>query len=159
MAWYWNVLIIIVVCAIIAFAVARLHKSLLRKWKEVTTKEVLFYNQLEKVAKLFYDNRELLRTDDNKEFFTIITRYRKKHVRTLLLSTRQSLFKSINIIYDEIEELEQEDYTLLQKEFKELQRVRRIFNTNVLIYNQTISVFPTRYLALRMNLELKEYFG
>ena len=159
MAWYWNIVIIVVICAVIALLISRLHKNLLKKWKEVTVKEVIFYNQLEKVAKLFYENRELLKTEDNKEFVKVITRYRKKHVRTLLLSTRQSLFKSINIIYDEIEELEQEEYTLLKKEFKELQRVRRVFNTNVLIYNQTISVFPTRYLALRMNLELKEYFG
>lgn len=159
MAWYWNVLLLVLFCILFALLIARLHKNLLKKWKDVTTKEVIFYNQLGKVANLFYENRELLRTEDNKEFMKIITRYRKKNVRTLLLSTRQNLFKSIDIIYDEIEELETEEYTLLKKEFRELQKVRRIFNTNVLIYNQTISVFPTRYLALRMNLELKEYFG
>lgn len=159
MDWYWNLLIVFIIGALIVLLIYKLRKHLLRKWKEVTVKEVIFYNQLEKVAKLFYENRELLRTDDNKDFIKIIQRYRLKHVRTLLLSTRQSLFRAINVIYDEIEELDQEDYKLLKKEFKELQRVRRIFNTNVLIYNQTISVFPTRYLALKMNLELKEYFG
>ena len=159
MDWYYNVIIVVLICALIALLIARLHKHLLKKWKDVTTKEVIFYNQLGKVTKLIYENRELLETEDNREFIIAISRYRKKNVRTLLLSTRQSLFRSINVLYDEIEELEEDKYDLLIKEFNELQKVRRIFNTNVLIYNQTISVFPTRYLALRMNLELKEYFG
>ena len=159
MPWYINVIILIVICAVIATLISRLHKHLLKIWKDVTTKEVIFHKQLEKVTALFYENRELLKTEDNTEFMRIITRYRKKHVRTLLLSTRQALFNAINIIYDEIEELEEEQLSLLKKEFNELQKVRRVYNTNVLIYNQTISVFPTRYLALRMNLELREYFG
>ncbi|AIO18755.1 hypothetical protein KQ51_00875 [Candidatus Izimaplasma bacterium HR1] len=159
MPWYLNLLIVVVACALVALLFARLHKHLLKLWKDVTTKEVIFHKQLEKVATLFHENKELLKTEDNKEFFKIITRYRKKHVRTLLLSTRQALFNAINIIFDEIEELEEAEFALLKKEFNELQKVRRIYNTNVLIYNQTISVFPTRYLALRMNLELREYFG
>ncbi len=159
MAWYWNILIIVVICAILSILVARLHKRLLKLWKEVSSKEVIFYKQLEKVTKLFYENRELLRTEDNHDFFKRVTRYRKKRLRSLLLNTRQELFNAINVIYDDIEEQEAPEFKLLKKEFNELQKVRRIYNSKVLIYNQTISVFPTRYLALRMNLELKEYFG
>ena len=49
---------------------------------------------------------------------------------------------------------------LLSKEqFEELQKVRRLYNSKILIYNQTISVFPTRFLAIKMNLHIKEYFG
>lgn len=160
MAWYFNVLILLVIIVVIVFiATYRLRKKLLFLWKEVTSKEVIFYKQLEQVTKLFYENRDLLRTEDNNDFIRGITRYRKKKIRSLLLSTRQELYKAINIIYNEIEEKEEPEYILLQEEFDQLQKVRRIYNSKVLIYNQTISVFPTRYLALRMNLELREYFG
>lgn len=159
MPWYVNLIIVVVVAALIALLVARLHKHLLKLWKEVSSKEVIFHKQLEHVSKLFYENRELLRNEDNIDLFKIISRYRNKKIRNLLLSTRQSLFKAINIVYGEIEETNSEDLVLLKKQFNELQKVRRVYNSSVLIYNQTISVFPTRYLALRMNLELKEYFG
>lgn len=159
MPWYINLLIIILVCALIAFSIYRLHRGLLKLWKDVSSKEVIFYRTLENVAILFYENREILRTDENKEFCTIITRYRKKRVRSLLLSTRQKVFNAINVIYAEMEELELDELNLLKREFNELQKVRRVYNSAVLIYNQTISVFPTRYLALKMDLELKEYFG
>ena len=159
MSWITHVILIVVAAALIAFLVARLHRHLLKLWKDVSTKEVIFHRKLEYVSKLFYENRELLRTDDNKDLFKIITRYRNKKIRNLLLSTRQNLFQSVNIVYGEIEASNNEELKLLKKEFNELQKVRRVYNSSVLIYNQTISVFPTRYLALRMNLELKEYFG
>jgi len=159
MPWFVNLIIVVLFCALIALGVARLHRKLLRLWKVVSEKEVIFYKQLETVTALFYVNKEILKTEDNNEFIRIVSRYRKKRLRSILLSTRQSLFNAINIIYDEIEEQELPELEELKKEYNTLQKVRRVYNTQVLIYNQTISVFPTRYLALRMNLELKEYFG
>ncbi len=154
-----DILIIFAVVGIAYLAVARLRKHLLKLWKEVSSKEVIFYKQLEKVVTLFYVQSQLLKTEDNQEFFRVISRYRKKHFRTLLLKTRQDLFNAINIVYNEIEEMEDSELKVLKTEFNNLQKARRVYNSRVLIYNQTISVFPTRYLALRMNLELKEYFG
>ncbi len=159
MLWYVNLIIVILVCALVVFGIFRLHQKLLRLWKEVTEKEVVFYKQLEKVTSLFYLKREILKTEENNDFVKIVTRYRKKRLRTILLSTRQKLFNAINVIYDEIEEQELPELNELKMEYDLLQKVRRVYNTQVLIYNQTISVFPTRYLALKMNLELKEYFG
>ena len=159
MIWYINLIIVLLICALVAFGVFRLHQKLLGLWKEVTEKEVIFYKQLEKVTSLFYLKREILKTEENNDFVKIVTRYRKKRLRTILLSTRQKLFNAINVIYDEIEEQELPELNELKMEYDLLQKVRRVYNTQVLIYNQTISVFPTRYLALKMNLELKEYFG
>jgi hypothetical protein len=136
-----------------------MQKKLLKLWRTVSSKEIVFYRQLEAVTKLFYENRELIRNEENKDQFRYLTRYRKKRIRSLLLSTRQELFKALNLIYDDIEHTEDETLKIVKKKFKDLQKVRRIYNSQVLLYNQTISVFPTRYLALRMNLELKEYFG
>lgn len=159
MPWYVNLIIVVVICALIALGVTRLHRKLLRLWKEVTEKEVIFYKQLETVTALFYVNREILKTDENNDFIKIVTRYRKKRLRSILLSTRQNLFNAINVIFDEIEEQDSPELEELKLEYNALQKVRRVYNTQVLIYNQTISVFPTRYLALRMNLEIREYFG
>jgi len=159
MPWHANLVILAVVALLILFSIYRLRKKLLKSWQDVSGKEIVFYKQLEKVAKLFYENKDLLQTDENKDSMKLITRYRKKRIRTLLLQTRQNLFNALNVAFSEIEEKDDEKYKKLHDAFNELQKVRRIYNSKVLIYNQTISVFPTRYLALRMNLELKEYFG
>ena len=159
MTWYYDLIILVVLCIIIAIIIGRTHKRLLRMWKEVSSKEIVFYRQLEKVVKLFYEYKEILRTEENEEFIRLITRYRKKRIRSLLLGTRQEIYTALTIIYDVTLEQDHTSFPLLKKEYKQMQIVRRVYNSQVLIYNQTISVFPTRYLALRMNLELKEYFG
>lgn len=159
MNWLWDLLIVFVLLGISWIIIVYQRKRLLRLWNEVTKDEVAFYRQLEKVHRLFYEHLNLLQTEDNMECARMIRRYRKKRIRSLLLNTRQDLYNSINLLYDEVEEHDEAEYILMREEYDALQKIRRIYNSKVLIYNQTISVFPTRYLALRMNLELKEYFG
>jgi len=154
-----DLIILAVIVIIIAIWIYTLRKRLLKLWTEVTQHEVKFYRQLEKVVRLFATELERLTTDDNKECSRTIRRYRKKRIRSLLLAIRQDLYNSITLLYDDIEEHDDPSLNILKEEYEKLQKVRRIYNSRVLIFNQTISVFPTRYLALRMNLELKEYFG
>ncbi len=153
--------LIIVLAIIIALDifVIRLRAKLLKLWKEVSVKEVLFHNLLLEVTMLFYENKRLLRPEENQEAFKKIARYRKKKLRNLLLKERQDLFSYLNEIYDDIEEVDDPALEIIKKKFNELQKARRIYNTKVLLYNQTISIFPTRFLAIKMNLQLKEYFG
>lgn len=159
MPWYGNLLIALAFIALIVFGIFSMRKRLLSLWKDVTEKEVIFYRQLEDVAKLFFANKELLQTEDNRDFYKKVTRYRKKRIRSLLLAIRQDIYNAIVIIYSEIEDSESPEHEILIDAFERLQKVRRVYNSKVLIYNQTINVFPTRYLALRMKLEMKEYFG
>lgn len=159
MNWVIDLLIVLVLAVFITIWIVLLRRRLLTLWKEVTGHEVAFYRQLEKVIKLFYEHLPELTTEDNLECVRTLKRYRKKKIRSLLLSKRQELYNSINLIFDEVEESENQALAIIKEEFENLQKVRRIYNSRVLIYNQTISVFPTRYLALRMDLELKEYFG
>ncbi|QMS84330.1 LemA family protein [Candidatus Xianfuyuplasma coldseepsis] len=159
MNWLWDLLIIVVLAAIVWVIIVYQRKRLLRLWNEVTKDEVAFYRQLEKVHRLFYEHLDLVKTEDNLECVRMVRRYRKKRIRSLLLNTRQDLYNSINLLYDEVDEHDEPEYIIMKEEYDNLQKIRRIYNSKVLIYNQTISVFPTRYLALRMNLELKEYFG
>ncbi len=160
MNWLFDLLLIVVLIVLLTIWIIYLRKRLLELWKEVTTQEVAFYRQLERVLKEFYEHLDHLTTEDNREFVRMIRRYRKKRVRSLLLHTRQELYNAMNIVYDQV--LEREDHDECKKlieQYDKLQKIRRVYNSKVLIYNQTISVFPTRYLALRMKLELKEYFG
>lgn len=160
MNWLFDLLLIVVLIILLTIWIIYLRKRLLELWKEVTTQEVAFYRQLERVLKEFYEHLDHLTTEDNREFVRMIRRYRKKRVRSLLLHTRQELYNAMNIVYDQV--LEREDHEECKKlieQYDKLQKIRRVYNSKVLIYNQTISVFPTRYLALRMKLELKEYFG
>jgi len=159
MKWLIDLIVIIVIILALVIWIIALRKRLLSLWQEVTGHEVAFYRQLEKVIRLFYEHLAELTTEDNIEFVRTLKRYRKKKIRSLLLSKRQDLYNSITLIFDEVEESELTSYNIIEEEYDQLQKIRRIYNSRVLIYNQTISVFPTRYLALRMNLEIKEYFG
>ena len=86
-------------------------------------------------------------------------RSRRKKARHLLLKERQELYLYLSDIYNEIEEMETNEFEELKQQFNRLQKARRVYNSKVLIYNQSISVFPTRFLAIKMNLKIKEYFG
>jgi hypothetical protein len=136
-----------------------LRKKLLKMWNDVSQQEIHFYRQMERVVKEFYDHREEICLADNQECFKILKRFRKKKIRSLLLSKRQELFNALTVIYDEIKENNNQKLKNVQLEFEKLQKIRRIYNSRVLVYNQTINVFPTRYVALKLNLKTKEYFG
>jgi hypothetical protein len=157
--WYVNLIGAIVLVGLVIFGVYTVRKRLLRLWKEVSSKEILFYRQLERTAKLCFSHKDIFMNDDNKECFKVITRYRKKRVRSLLMQTRQNLFQAITAIYTEYEDSEETVMKELITSYDMLQKIRRVYNSRVLVYNQTINIFPTRYLAIRLHLELKEYFG
>jgi hypothetical protein len=159
MSIWGDLLIVLVILIFLGIWIYTLRKRLLKLWTEVTQYEVKFHRQLEKVMRLFYSELELLGNEDNLQSVRMLRRYRKKRVRSLLLSTRQELYKSIVLLFDDLELTEEAQVTVIKEEYEKLQKIRRIYNSRVLMYNQTISVYPTRYLALRMNLELKEYFG
>ncbi len=158
MGWLWDLTLIVIIVIALWITTIYQRKKLLRLWNEVSKDEVAFYRQLEKVHHLFIEHLPDLQTEENLECVRAVKRYRKKRIRSLLLNTRQELYNSINLLYDEVDESNPVHKPLID-EYEMLQKIRRVYNSKVLIYNQTISVFPTRYLALRMNLELKEYFG
>ncbi len=155
----FDLMIVLAIIIVLDIFVIRLRSKLLKLWKEVSVKEVLFHNLLLEVTILFYENKNLLHLEENQQAFKKIARYRKKKLRNLLLKERQDLFSYLNEIYDDIEEVDDPTLEIIKKKFNELQKARRLYNTKVLLYNQSISIFPTRFLAIKMNLQLKEYFG
>ena len=154
-----NTIAIVTIILILLFIVRRVRISLLKSWKDVSIKEVIFHKLLLQTTILFYSERAKLKNDDNSQLFRRMSRYKKKKVRLLLLQERRDLFAALNHVYLEMEELDDPTLRELILKFKELQKARRVYNSKVLIYNQTISVFPTRFLAIKMKLEIKEYFG
>ncbi len=154
-----NLLVILVVIVILVLFTVRLRFKLLKLWTDVSAKEVLFHKLLLDSTIIFYQNKTLIQTEDNMAIIKKLSKYRRKKLRNLLLKERQDLFSHLNSIYDDIEEMENPQLDLIKQKFDELQKARRLYNTKVLTFNQTISVFPTRFLAIKMNLHIKEYFG
>jgi len=76
-----------------------------------------------------------------------------------MLTERQNIFLILNKIFNELEELDDDNLILVKEKFNELQKARRLYNSKVLIYNQRISLFPSRFLAMKMGLHVIEYFG
>ncbi|MCK5761635.1 MAG: hypothetical protein KAH16_01915 [Candidatus Izimaplasma sp.] len=159
MDWIFDIAIVLSVIVTVVLITIRLRYKLLVLWTDVSVKEVLFHKLLLECTNIFYENRLLLQNDDNLVIIKKLSKYRKKRLRNLLLKERRDLFYYLNTIYDDIEEVENPELDIIKYKFDELQKARRLYNTKVLLYNQTISVFPTRFLAIKMNLQIKEYFG
>ena len=102
----FDLMIVLAIIIVLDIFVIRLRSKLLKLWKEVSVKEVLFHNLLLEVTILFYENKNLLHLEENQQAFKKIARYRKKKLRNLLLKERQDLFSYLNEIYDDIEEVD-----------------------------------------------------
>jgi hypothetical protein len=159
MGYLYDLLFIVAILLVITLIILRLRRNLLVLWKEVSAKEIIFYRLLRETIKVFYLYKDEFKNEDNRLQFVRLGRARKKKIRSLLLKERQDLYLALSDIYNGIEEEDSKDCKVMRKQFQKLQKARRIYNSKVLIYNQTISVFPTRFLAIKMNLKIKEYFG
>ncbi|MFK5883504.1 MAG: hypothetical protein QM489_04085 [Candidatus Izemoplasma sp.] len=154
-----DLLTLLGILIVFAIVVYRTRLKLLKMWKVVSIKEVIFHKILFETVLLYSQNKVLFKEYDTDLIFKKLAKYRRKRLRHLLLKERQDLFLSLNALFLEIEERNEDNYLGLKRKFKDLQAARRLYNSKVLIYNQTISVFPTRYLAIKLNLKIKEYFG
>lgn len=155
----YHLAVILFFILVVVLYILYTRRKLLHLWKDVTTKEIVFHRLLSESIKLFYTQKEVLKNEDNRLAFIHLGRSRRKKMRYLLLQERQDLFQHIQDLATEIEVHEQKELKPLLKQFRTLQKARRIYNTKVLIYNQTINIFPSKMLAVKMNLKQKEYFG
>lgn len=159
MELFYDLLLVFFIIVILALLTYATRNRLLRMWKDVSAKEIIFNRLMSRTILLYYAQKDALKNEDNRQQFVRLGRSRKKKMRYLLMKERQDIYLALSDIYNEIEDVEDKQCLQLKKQFEELQKARRIYNSVVLIYNQSISVFPTRFLALRMNLKIKEYFG
>jgi len=155
----YNLLIVMLFVILIVILIYRERAKLLKMWKEVSAKEIIFHRLLSESIKLFYSQKDVLKNEDNRLQFVRLGRNRRKKMRYLHIKERQELYLALSDLYNEIEEREDDICADLVKLYNRLQKSRRVYNSKVLVYNQRISVFPTRYLAIKMNLKIKEYFG
>lgn len=157
--WYVNVIGVTSLLLLIVVLIFFTQKRLLSLWKEVSSTEIKFYRQLEKTMKVLLLTKQLYKTSENEGYYKTLSRYKSKRVRSLLLQSRRELFNIIQVLHTELNEQSNSDILAFNKEYEALQKARRIYNSRVLSYNQTINLFPTKYLAIKMNLKTKEYFG
>ncbi len=159
MDFIYHILFVLLIILLVILVILRERRNLLVLWKEVSHKEIIFHRLLSETIKMFYSHKDTLKNEENRLAFIHLGRTRRKKVRYLLLSERQDLFKHIQDIHAQIDELDDPLYTPLDKQFKKLQKARRIYNSKVLLYNQRINTFPIKNLAVTMDLKVKEYFG
>ncbi|MEC9484574.1 MAG: hypothetical protein UMR38_01700 [Candidatus Izemoplasma sp.] len=155
--WDWIFLVSLIVIVIIVIYTIRLR--LLNLWRQVTELEVQFYRQIEHTLTVYLTHKTFFDVPEANVPLKILQKYRKDKIRKLFLHQRQDIFSALRNLYSIIEWQEDPDLKPLKKAFRSLQKTRRTYNSKVLLYNQTINIFPTRYLAIKLELEVKEYFG
>ncbi|MCF7927022.1 MAG: LemA family protein [Candidatus Izimaplasma sp.] len=154
-----NIGAIVLFVTIVLLIVLKLRLNLLKLWREVSQKEILFYRKFQKTILLFNEHIDQFKSICDKQMLRKLRLHNHKKIRYMILRQRQDLYSVLAVAMDEIEDETLDNFKELKQSYKELQIARRLFNSKVLKYNQTISVFPTRYLALKLGLNLKEYFG
>lgn len=159
MGYITNIIIVLLIAVLIGLFFLRLRFKLLKLWKEVAVKDVVFHKLLLETLVLFTECREEFKTNVNSTYLMRLSKYKRKKLRHLMLVERQNIFRILNEIFSEIEELNDPKLDITIKKFEDLQKARRLYNSKVLIYNQRISLFPSRFLAMKMGLHVIEYFG
>ncbi len=155
--WDWLLLLAIVI--IIAIVIYIIRNRLLQLWRDVTELEVQFYRQIEHTLTVYLTHKQFFDVPEATVPLKILQKYRKYKIRKLFLRQRQDIYSALRNLYGIIESEDSSDLKPLKNAFRSLQKTRRMYNSKVLLYNQTINVFPTRYLAIKLELEVKEYFG
>lgn len=159
MGYIYDISIILLLIILIGLYFLRLRYKLLALWKEVAVKDVIFHKLLLETIIVFHKCIPYLESEENKKYLERLSKYRRKKIRHLMLVERQNIFLILNNIYNELEEVDDDNLHDIKETFIRLQKARRIYNSKVLIYNQRISLFPSRFLAMKMNLHVIEYFG
>lgn len=154
-----NSIIFLLIAIVIGLYFLNLRFKLLKLWKEVAVKDVIFHKLLLETTILFTESITNLESNVNKKYLVRLSKYKRKKLRHLMLVERQNVFRILNEMFNEIEELHDPKLDYIIEKFEELQKARRIYNSKVLIYNQRISLFPSRFLAMKMGLHVIEYFG
>lgn len=154
-----DILLLLFIAGAVGVFTLKLRYNLLVLWKEVSVKDVIFHKLLLETTIIFHESSLELESVENKKFLKRLSKYKRKKLRYLMLKERQTLFLILNKICNELEDQKDDRFIPAIEKFEELQKARRLYNSKVLIYNQRISVFPTRFLAMKMGLNIKEYFG
>lgn len=121
----FQILVILIVILIVVLIFLQVRYKLLRLWKDVSVKEVVFHRLLQETAIVFYEQKTLFDQEEYKESLKKVYRYKKQKVRYLLLQERRELFANLNALYRSIEDEEDDRYNVLKTTFHNLQKARR----------------------------------
>lgn len=154
-----DILILITLVVIMVVVIVRLRNKLLVLWNQVSRLELIFHNKLFETLHIYLSHQTLIEKKLDSKHIANLKSYADESLKGLSLEERQSIFKSLQSLYLEIDALEHPALFTLQKQFDELQASRLKYNSKVIFYNHYIVSFPVRILARRMHLNAKEYFG
>ncbi|MCF7925580.1 MAG: LemA family protein [Candidatus Izimaplasma sp.] len=155
----WDGLLLAAILIIIIIIGFIIRRRLLNLWMDVSEFEVQFYRQIERTMEVYLTHQNLFDDSETKTSFKLLKKYRRYKVRKLFLRQRQDIYSALRNLYSFVEDHDDMAFKPLKSAFRSLQKTRRIYNSKVLLYNQRINIFPTHYLAIKLELEAKEYFG
>jgi len=154
-----DLVIILILLTLLLLVVLRVRNRMLRLWQEVSRLELEFHHRLFDTVKLFLDHKEDLIHHDHGNHYKTLEQYKEGTYRSLSLNERQAIHDALQNLHLCVDRTAHPTQVLLDKQFKDLQNIRRKYNSKVLHYNDFINSFPMRILSKRMHFKEKEYFG
>jgi len=152
-------ILILVLAFLIVLSILFLRKRLLKLWHTVSRLEVAFHAAFEHCISTFIKYESALAPYDPGRFLNRLKTAEDKHLRNMALDEKQSLHRAVQTLIVAVDESDVSVYTTLKESFDALQHARLKYNSAVLHYNHLIRAFPIRFLAKRIGLSQKDYFG
>ncbi|MGM0435554.1 MAG: LemA family protein [Bacillota bacterium] len=156
--WLDSILILVLVFLIV-LSILVMRNRLLKLWHTVSRLEVSFHSTFEQCIATFIKYEGALEPYDPGHFLSRLKSAEDKHLRNLDLDEKQSLHRAVQTLIVAVDESDVSVYTTLRDSFDALQHARLKYNSAVLHYNHLIRAFPIRFLANRIGLSPKDYFG
>ena len=153
-----NIIIIILILLIVGYGFY-IRNRLFALWHEVSRLELIFNKKLLDTMKLYLKKEQLLEGFPFYKSLQIIAGQENIKFRHIKLEERQKIFKTLQKIFGDIYHNDNPDCKPLKTQFESLQMTRLKYNSKVLLYNQKIHTFPTKFFAKKMRFLPKQYFG
>lgn len=169
--WIWIIIVLIVVVLIVVFWAIGVSNTIKRKKIKVEESEsgidVALTQRFDMLSKMFQATKGYMKHE--ADTLEKIVKMRQP-ARTAAIEDKQEFsneiergLQAINVVVEQYPELRAtENMKQLQdatmKVENNLQAARRIYNSNVSVYNRYIVVFPTSIISKRMNAEKLSFF-
>ena len=160
MGWYTFILVtasILTIIGSIFFWKTRSH--ILKLWNQTSKLEIQFYRKLTETIQMYIAHESILLQFTDAKPMQVVKANEKTDLRKADLTHRQEVFKALQTLYVKADMSNHPSKLTLCQTFELLQKQRLNFNSKVLYYNQIISGFPVSYLAKKIGLKEKQYFG
>ncbi len=160
MGWYTFVLVAAsIITIVVSIFILKTRSVVLKLWNQTSKLEIQFYRKLVETIQIYIAHEDILIQFADSKTIERVKACEHTDLRKANLTQRQDIFKALQTLYVKTDMGNHPAKLTLCQSFEMLQKNRLEFNSKVLYYNQIISGFPVSYLAKKMGLKEKQYFG